>query len=292
MNGHHVMNFLDRPFHGNFKVQADHTYTGFFHYHPGLEFLYVHQGDGTVVLEQQVYKIEQGALFIFQPFQLHHVKAQLSKETPYIRSTIHFDPEVFNRYFQSFYEIDRFFQYIWKGSLTKQVFPSFSEQLPIEPLISYYKEKITESVGNLKLEYQALLLQQLMVFLYDGLNQSESLNSYSLRTTTHTEDILQWVEQHFSEPFKLEAIAEELHLSKYHISHLFKRDTGSTITNYILARRIKEACMLLSTTQLSISEIGLSVGWPIPSHFVHQFKMITGMTPLQFRKDRASNARM
>ncbi len=102
------------------------------------------------------------------------------------------------------------------------------------------------------------------------------------------EDIIQWIEQHYSEEFRLESLAGELHLSPFYLSRLFNTATGSSITQYITARRIREACLLLQTSSLSISAIGQNVGLSNPSYFNQLFKRATGITPHQYRLNALS----
>jgi AraC-like DNA-binding protein len=94
---------------------------------------------------------------------------------------------------------------------------------------------------------------------------------------------MEWVEQHFREELSLKQLASELHLSSYHISHLFQEHTGFTITDYMTARRLKEACLLLSTTSYSIRDIGQNIGLNSDSYFIQLFKKHIGVTPKQYR---------
>ncbi|WP_373430115.1 AraC family transcriptional regulator [Paenibacillus sp. GD4] len=42
------------------------------------------------------------------------------------------------------------------------------------------------------------------------------------------------LEEHYTEPFDLSSLARELHLSKHHVSHLFRSETGGSITEYVI----------------------------------------------------------
>jgi YesN/AraC family two-component response regulator len=95
--------------------------------------------------------------------------------------------------------------------------------------------------------------------------------------------MLDWIELHYHEDFKLQQIADDLHLSKYYVSHLFKEHTGYAITDYIMARRLKEACLLLVNTDKPIEHIGQNIGVPDASYFTKFFKKRMGMTPKKYR---------
>ncbi len=87
-------------------------------------------------------------------------------------------------------------------------------------------------------------------------------------------------------------IAADQFLSPNYLSARFHEETGKTISDFILEKRIKMACKLLKTTKQSIQEVAASVGIGDASYFSKQFKKITGISPLQYQKkvnlDRAS----
>ncbi|WP_039790620.1 helix-turn-helix domain-containing protein, partial [Paenibacillus riograndensis] len=53
----------------------------------------------------------------------------------------------------------------------------------------------------------------------------------------------------------------------------------------LTARRIKQACRLLSTTDMPVEQIGIAVGFPNASYFNQLFKRVLGTTPLKYRKN-------
>jgi len=79
-------------------------------------------------------------------------------------------------------------------------------------------------------------------------------------------------------------IAEELHISADHLSKLFKNETGTTITNYIMSERAKKAAELLLSTKLTIQAISAYEGYTDNNYFVKVFKSQYGKTPSEYRK--------
>lgn len=78
--------------------------------------------------------------------------------------------------------------------------------------------------------------------------------------------------------------AKMCYLSVSRFSHLFKELTGTTPKNYVEQRRMEAARELLSSTELSISEIALAVGYQDPFYFSRVFKKNVGIPPTAFRK--------
>lgn len=298
MNRLETINFQNRPFMGKFYTKAEMNYKGYFHTHGGIELLFVHKGSGSVTVPQHVYRMEPGSLFLFQPYQLHHVRAIHTTSDPYVRSVLQFDPIALMPYLKPYKKLEQVFLFLWKGKLSQHAFLNIAQRYPIEQNLAFFQQYIQQEedesqqgktqLGNALLdwnEHYALLIISVLQFIQQELDQmAVSIQTTNPREMSHTEAILTWIEKHFTEPFELERLANELHLSKYYISHLFKEETGHTVTEYLLALRSKEACYLLMDESLSVAEVGERVGWPIPSHFIKQFKRWVGCTPLQYRK--------
>ncbi len=75
-----------------------------------------------------------------------------------------------------------------------------------------------------------------------------------------------------------------VYLTPDYLSHLFKRETGFSLTNYIIYERIEEAKRLLAGTSQNISDIATRCGFQNISYFSKQFRRFTGVTPREFRK--------
>lgn len=74
--------------------------------------------------------------------------------------------------------------------------------------------------------------------------------------------------------------------------HLFKKSTGLTIQNYVLARRLDKARYLLSTSNASISEISESLGFSSFSLFSRCFRQANQMTPREYRRTQSAHMRI
>lgn len=77
-------------------------------------------------------------------------------------------------------------------------------------------------------------------------------------------------------------IAKAVGYERTYLSSLFHRETGSTITHYILEKRIEAAKSLISGG-VAFSEIWALLGFSSQSHFCRRFKDVTGVSPKKFR---------
>lgn len=80
------------------------------------------------------------------------------------------------------------------------------------------------------------------------------------------------------------AFAAQLNIHVNHLNKVLKETTSQTTTQFIDARLVQEAKVLLKHTNLSIKEIAWALGYEEPNHFSTFFKSRTGVTPKQFRQ--------
>ena len=93
-----------------------------------------------------------------------------------------------------------------------------------------------------------------------------------------------YVRRHLSEPINTEEMAREFYLSRTHFSAKFKKETGETLTAFILREKMEEAKRLLRYTDKSSSAIGAYLGYSSQGHFARVFKRFTGQTPGEYRE--------
>lgn len=98
--------------------------------------------------------------------------------------------------------------------------------------------------------------------------------------------IQEYIHEHLSEELSRNELAALVYITPDYLSHYFKDKTGISLTDYILAERMREAKRLLHTTRLPIGDIALKVGYPSISYFSKLFKRTTGKTPLEYRKQQ------
>lgn len=261
---------------------SDSPIDGYYHWHPCCEVLFMHEGEGTVIVKQQTYEIKRGMLFIFPPFQLHKVFPRVSKDKPYIRSKLHFHHEELSNKIGSFPIRNRLINELCEDQGVTLAYDLSQEMDEIEQRGRWHQQGARVGHND---EDSLLFLLQLSGILQNRLSQSSERirGTTEHRALAYSEKIMKWIEAHYSEEVSLEEIADQLHLSKFYVSRVFRQETGSRITDYLTARRIKQACRLLQTTSLPVEQIGISVGLPDPSYFVQLFKKVVGITPLKYR---------
>lgn len=92
-----------------------------------------------------------------------------------------------------------------------------------------------------------------------------------------------WFHQHYTEDVALEAAAESMGMSPFYFSRQVKAATGQTFLELFTGYRIEKAKQRLLDTEMSVSEVGRSVGYPDSNYFTKVFKRAVGCTPTIYR---------
>jgi AraC-like DNA-binding protein len=79
-------------------------------------------------------------------------------------------------------------------------------------------------------------------------------------------------------------ISHELHVSPNYLSDMLRATTGQTTQYYIHQKVIEKAKVILSTSNLTASEVAYQLGFDYPQSFSKLFKAKTKMSPIEFRK--------
>lgn len=101
-------------------------------------------------------------------------------------------------------------------------------------------------------------------------------------------DVANYVRHHLSESISVDAIAEELFLSRPYLSSKFRQETGQTLTDFILNEKTEEAKRLLRYSDKPAAAIAAYLGFSSHGHFCKVFKKYTGLTPNEYRAKKRS----
>ncbi|WP_284638436.1 AraC family transcriptional regulator [Paenibacillus silviterrae] len=272
----------------DYDIRTEHNFRGYYHFHQCCEFVLVHEGKGTVVVNQHTFDIKRGRFFLFPPYQLHQIYAEVSPERPYVRSIFYADPLLAEKLLRSFPSRLARFEALWQSSNRAHVFDLNNRTGMMESIFEQYDEAKQRGKGD-DLEELTMLLLQIIHTLPESVptaGEKPGLQPQDRRALRYSETLMRWIEEHYHEEVSLERLAEETHLSPNYISRIFRQETGSSITDYLTARRMKQACRLLETTTLSVEQIARNIGVANSSYFIQLFKRVVGTTPLKYRSSK------
>lgn len=135
---------------------------------------------------------------------------------------------------------------------------------------SFYAESIATALSAHLLQYYSTRKPAFRDY-------SGGLSRYQLRQA------IEYIQDRLTENISLEAMAEEVSISRFYFCRLFKESTGITPYQYLIRCRIERSKILLKERKLSITDIALEVGFSNQSHFTKHFKRLIGTTPKIYR---------
>jgi len=124
-------------------------------------------------------------------------------------------------------------------------------------------------------------LLQSMVHKYCLLVKNHSMQHYS-KLVQH---VILKIENDLTADLSLKAHAQAFNVNASYLSSLFKKETGSTLTDYVNRLRIDHAIFLLNVTDMQIQTIAQYCGIPDVNYFTKLFKRNVGKTPKEYRQE-------
>lgn len=95
---------------------------------------------------------------------------------------------------------------------------------------------------------------------------------------------ISYIQTHLQQNLTVKQLADNVYLSPYYFSRLFKRKTGYSPYEYIIISRINRAKYLLKTTSQSLEEIAEATGYRSAGRFINAFSERVGIPPERFRR--------
>lgn len=94
---------------------------------------------------------------------------------------------------------------------------------------------------------------------------------------------IQYIENNYKENIKIADLAAMCYINETYFSRLFSTTVGSTVSQFILEKRILKAKELLRNKGMKIQAVAEEVGYDDPAYFVRKFKQVTGVTPSAYQ---------
>lgn len=104
--------------------------------------------------------------------------------------------------------------------------------------------------------------------------------------------LLRYIQEHYSEKLTLEDLAAQIHICKNECCRMFKRYMQETLFSYLMAYRVSQSLVLLTESDMEITEIAENCGFSNPGYYTRVFKRYKEMTPMAYRKFFRQKSRM
>lgn len=252
------------------------------HWHEEMEIVYVYEGPLYLTIENQNYVGQKGDVFIVNSKEIHEMHVQ-NHNVRY--GTLLFTPS--SLLFQEGDDITR--TYIQPLCMNDVLFshtinnPELSGE--IFSIITRIHKMNRNKVPAYRLGTKALLLQ--IIYLLFHYHQ-ETASPNPQKNSLLNREILSYIGERYTTDLTLKEIADTFHMSYKYFSRYFKNNFQTTLSKYIMKLRMERAELLLSTTELPVTEISLQTGFNNISFFIRSFKKAYGQTPLKYRNRKTA----
>jgi YesN/AraC family two-component response regulator len=122
-----------------------------------------------------------------------------------------------------------------------------------------------------------------LVHIKDSLIHRQKLSSEAQRITRKA---MVYIHEHYTDPIGREDIAQHAGVSEGYLSRCFTQETGLSLIHYVARYRIQQAKQLLNTSDMSITDIAMEVGFSDSNYFSRAFRKEVGISPLEYRRKK------
>ncbi len=165
--------------------------------------------------------------------------------------------------------------------ITNTLLRKAAEYGHVHPLhIDSLSSRFARSIENANSKEDIYRLMREMARKYCLLVKNHSLQGYS----PLVRNVLVRISSDLTADLSLKTQAAYLHVSASYLSTVFRKETGSSMTEYVNRKRIEYGIFLLNSTGLQIQTIAQHCGIPDLNYFSKTFKKYTGLTPSEYRR--------
>ena len=247
------------------------------HTHDFYQFIYCARGVGKIEIGGVQYNAVPGRGYLVKPMEAHGIVPKDSLRLIEVKFTVSGD--TFERSLSALpseFEIDE----------------HLSLRLSLKEVV---KEGLAQKTYSTEATNAALMLFLIRLLRKNGVSAEESSPHSFYFDTPHRRgadgdrdvefvQVIDYIEKHLSEPISLDELSGLLHFEKSYLTVRFKEIWGLSPMRYVNWLRIERAKVLLSTTDMSVTDIAREVGFASIHYFSRFFKEKENITPNEFRK--------
>ena len=254
-----------------------------FHCHDYYEF-YIHMRGGEFMgVDNQLFTLKPNQVFIFPPFSMHGLSCTNEMHN-YERAYLNLSPEVLRVLSCGQSDLDQFFRsHTADGVCTYQL--SDEDALQYVAWIRRIRENQERQGGEIDPFHRFqnyTLMMNIMNLLGRTMRHTDPVEGEPFGNTI-IQEILAYINNHYTQPIRIENLARSFGVSVSYLSHEFVRFTNRSVYDYVLYRRVMLARQQMMGTA-SLNEIAYQCGFNDYSNFLRSFSKIVGMSPSQYRK--------
>lgn len=251
-----------------------------FHYHDFNKIIIFLSGEVTYVIEGKSYVLKPWDILLVGKNDIH--QPIINSSVPYERIILWLNPYYLDAHKRNDCDLQSCFLLATERKmnmirLNKRDIPSLKQTL----------DDLEDAIKDESFGYEILknsLFIQLIVKinrLFFGMDLNKKLEDvyYDARI----ESILSYINNNLENDLSIDLLSNKFYLNKYYLMHLFKKETGYTIYNYIQKKRVIKASDYLKSG-MQAGEVCSLCGFGDYSSFVRTFKKEFKLSPKQYYK--------
>ncbi|NLK95160.1 MAG: helix-turn-helix transcriptional regulator [Clostridiales bacterium] len=266
------------------------------------KFVLILDGTGIAEMKDETIVISSPMIFCLTP----DIEFKLIENRNINASVVYFKPEVINDSFthdnlssgyfrnmtgstiyQDFVLLKNF--YYVDEETTPILKSTPSAMVAIHNLVIKLNKELSEQIDTFWPCRSRSYFIELLFLINSSLNKKEITTNNEIFNTDNTliPQIICYLNEHISEKIVLDDISRKFLINRNKLNELFRNTTGLTCINYLLKMRMNLSLLLLTDTDLPISEIGERVGFLDTTYFIKTFRKFYNLTPAQYRSKRS-----
>ncbi len=242
------------------------------HYHEGYEIYFQADGSRILFLKDTQYLLKKGDIAVMLPYELHY--GESAQQTYYERYTVNFKENYLETVLGD--EGKSLLSGLHTGVMTLPKEQSMQMEVLFQDLYSRKKKRnvLDEKIFCCEL---VLILSRIADFGKEQETQTHRLPSTLICA-------IDYINDHYEKTLTLDEIAAQSHLDKYYLSHLFKKNMGISVMNYLTHVRVQKAYHYLNLPDMSVEQAAQKSGFANYGAMERAFEKIYAATPMQIKQ--------
>lgn len=249
-----------------------------FHFHDQLEVLLTMSEGGHFFIQNVIYDITRGGLFILTPDDLHR-SAPCSTALYQFYSVRFYPEEVRGFSGESFDLLSCFYHHGPGHSQVQLQGDQLDHLLKIINKMEYYLSNDCSAYG--KEVYAKTQLAEALVYVNYLYNTPSNTSAHDDKEFENMLPVVNYIKSHISEELTLDVLCQQTFMNKYYLSKRFKQIVGISISDYIIRTRLAAARSFLRQG-MSVTMAGEKSGFNSSAHFIRTFMKHVGITPRRY----------
>lgn len=245
-----------------------------FHYHDFHKILIHLNGNTSYCIEGRTYTLHQNDIIFVNAGEVH--RPIIHPGSPYERIVIYISQDFLNNYDRANNDISLCFTQASKMQSHVLRLPSFYNS-KLGKITKELEASLNDSDYANEL-YHEILFLEFMIQLNRAVIHNHVEYISNTTSDSKTIQIINYLNQNLTNDISIDSIAEKFYISRYHLMHTFKIETGYTIGNYITTKRLQLAQSLIANGT-SINNACFSSGFKNYSTFSRAYKKLFNCTP-------------